>query len=416
MRLRHCSLTVFWLLVASAACGDEQSALDRGVSKEVALAAKQVKVVEVTRSDFERQVQSTGSLEPRRQAKLRALVAGPLESIQVDIGDRVATGQELFRTRPVESQLALQSAEASYQTAQANLKDLLAWRRSEEIEVLRAEFIRAQVEHERLAKDAERAQTVFDRGAISASQLEAAGTAAKSAKALMEVAQEQLLVAERGPTDEEIEVARSQVGEAEASVQRVRQTLEDTSVKAPFDGVVTGRWVKAGDYANRGDMVVEVTDLSFLEAEAKLPERYSKEIEVGIPVTVEVISLGTERKGKVIAVNGAIEASTRTFLVKVGVDNTNYSLKANTFSVCDFHVSPLRDALAIPSTAVQYWEGRTFVWIESEGKAHQVDVVLGEMSDGFVQVVRGLIGDESVVVEGAGALTEGDAVSTLVTS
>ena len=155
---------------------------------------------------------------------------------------------------------------------------------------------------------------------------------------------------------------------------------------------------------------MDLADISYLEAEARVPERYARQIEVEIPVSVTVESLGIERKGKVIAVSGAIDQATRTFLVKVGIDNSDYSLKAGVFCTCDFQLPPLEDALAVPHVAVQHKEGTSFVWIEESGRVRRADVTLGARNDDYIQILNGLAGDERVVVAGAGALSEDDEI------
>jgi RND family efflux transporter MFP subunit len=274
----------------------------------------------------------------------------------------------------------------------------------------KAELSRAKAEYERLARDSQRATSVFERGAISESQLQAARTAAESARAQLEVAEERLRVAESGPTGEQVEIAQSRVEESEAAVARARQTLSDTRVKAPFAGVITLRHLKVGDYVNRGDPVLDLADISYLEAETAVPERYAQEIEVAIPAVVTVDSLGIQKQGRVVAVSGAIDESTRTFLVKVGIENSGHELKAGAFCRCDFQLPPLDDALAVPNVAVQHKEGNSFVWIEESGKARKVDVTLGVRNDSYIQIVKGLVGDELVVIAGAGALSENDEI------
>jgi multidrug efflux pump subunit AcrA (membrane-fusion protein) len=411
-------LIVFSLLSAagSASCSSGEAGQEQGFTKEMALSKKKVEIADVKRLSFERVVRSSGSLEPRHEASLRALVSGPLVAIHVDIGDRVSPGQVLCETRPIESKLALRSAEAALDTARANLSDLLAWQRNEEIQILKAEVTRASAEYERLAKDSQRATSVFERGAISESELQAARTAAESAKALLEVAQERLRVAESGPTEEEIEIARGRVKETEAAVARARQNLADTRLRAPYAAVITRRSLKTGDYANRGDPVLELADISYLEAETRVPERYARQIETGIPVIVRVDTLGVERKGEVVAVSGAIEPATRSFLVKVGIDNADHFLKAGVFCTCDFQLPPLQDALAVPHVAVQHIEGSSYVWVEEAGRVHRVNVTLGVRNDGYVQVLGGLDGHERVVIAGAGALSENDEVASIHSS
>lgn len=404
------------LLTLIAGCGGGSDGEGQGFTREMALAKKRVEVAPVSRLTFERGIRSTGSLEPRHRASLRAMVGGPLIAVYVDIGDRVSSGDVLFQTRPIESQLALRSADAALKTARAALSDLLAWQRTEEIQMQRAEVVRARAEYERLAKDSQRAVSVFERGAISESELQAARTAAESAKAMLEVAEERLLVAESGPTEEQIEIARSRVEETEAAVAMARQNLKDTRVRAPYAGVITRRHLKVGDYVNRGEPVLDLADISYLEAETRIPERYAQQVELAIPALITIESLGIEREGAVIAVSGAIDQANRTFLVKVGIDNSDYSLKAGMFCTCDFQLPPLDGVLAVPHVAVQHREGNSFVWIESSGRVRRVDVTLGTRNNGFVQVLNGLAGDERVVVVGAGALSEDDEIEVTVTS
>lgn len=416
LKMKISSASLLLLFTWSANCGGRSSEEAQGFTKEMALAKKKVELAPVQRLSFERSVQSTGSLEAHARASLRALVGGPLVAVHVDIGERISQGQVLFETRPIESQLALGSAEASLKTARATLSDLLAWQRSEEIQMLRAEVARARAEFERLAKDSERAFSVFERGAISESELQAARTAAESAEASLEVAEERLRVAESGPTEEQIEIARSRVEETEATVARARQNLADTRVKAPYAGVINRCHLKVGDYVNRGDPVVDLADISYLEAETRVPERYASQIKVDIPVLVTIASQGVQRKGRVTAVSGAIDQATRTFLVKVGIDNRDYSLKTGVFCMCEFQLPSLDNALAIPHVAVQHEEGSTFVWVERSGRARRVDVTLGVRNDGYIEVLNGLAGDEKVIVDGAGALSEDDEIEPVIPS
>jgi membrane fusion protein (multidrug efflux system) len=96
--------------------------------------------------------------------------------------------------------------------------------------------------------------------------------------------------------------------------------------------------------------------------------------------------------------------------VKVGIDNTDYSLKAGVFCTCEFQLPPTENVLAVPHSAVHYKEGKSFVWIEDSGRARKVDIKLGARNDGYIQVLNGLAGHERVVVEGAGALSEDDEI------
>lgn len=394
----------------ATSCSDSSPAEGAGVSKQVALTAKEVSVVDVARRNFDHSLSATGSLIPVDAASIRALQPGPLVEVAVDIGDRVRKGHVLFRVRPVEAENAVRSARAQRATAEANLRDLQAWRRPEEVDVLEAQVERARVEARRLENEMERADVLLERGAISKSQWEQAQTASQSAEAELRVAEEQLHIAKAGPTAEQLEVARSRVQEADARLQETLQRLDDTVVEAPYSGIITARFHEVGDFVQRGQEVVEVSDLSHLEAEMKVPERYSRVIRKGLTVEVRIASINKSRDGKVVAVNEAIDRNTRTFLVKVAVDNSDYLIKAGAFCTGSFVLPPIENALAIPTTALRTREGQTYVWVSRDGTAHRADVVSGERSDSWIEIVEGVSGSEQIITEGAGALSEGDAI------
>ncbi|MEE2839276.1 MAG: efflux RND transporter periplasmic adaptor subunit [Acidobacteriota bacterium] len=406
-RLKILGLAAPLTILLNTGCGEEGSATEIRASKENALRPREVAVAPVGRRDFIQTLQSTGSLMPGDHATLSALVEGPLEAVLVDIGDSVGKGQVLFKTRAIDASLAVRSAEAALETSRAGLQELLAWRRSEEIDMLRAETARAEAEHQRLVNERDRAASLLERGAISRSEWEQARTSFETAEANVRISTERLRIAETGPTREAIQVAENRVTERETALAQAQQRLEDTSVRAPFGGIITGRFLHSGDYVRRADEVLEITDLSSLEAEMKAPERYSSLLKVGIPVTLGIESLLLQREGKVIAVNEAIDLDTRTFLVKVAIDNSDHSIKAGTFCTAVFQLAPVKDALSIPTAALREEGGRSLVWVADGEIARRVEVTTGERADDHIQIRVGLTGDELVIVEGAGALSEG---------
>jgi len=410
MMKRNLFLLLLALLPLAVSCSNSVPTDETGVTKEVALNAKEVSAVAVSRRDFDQTLNATGSLIPVETARIRALEAGPLVEIKVDIGDRVSAGQVLFKIRQVDAENALRSSRAQKSTAVATLQDLEAWRRPEEVDVLQAQLERARVESRRLANERDRAATLLERGAISKSQWDQAHTAAESAEANVKVAEEQLRIARAGPTEEQLAVARSRVEEAEARLQEAEQRLTDTTIEAPYSGIITGRFHETGDFVQKGQDVVQIADISRLEAEMQIPERYSGTLRIGLPVNIRIESIRASREGQVVAVNEAIDQNTRTFLVKVAVDNSDTRIKAGAFCTGNYRLPPIDNAIAVPSTALQTREGQTFVWVVQDGKAHKVDVVIGEHSGGWIEIVSGLTGSEQVIVEGSGALAEGDAI------
>ena len=370
--------------------------------------ARDVVVTPVTEHDFARSFQATGSLMPREQANIRALVDGPLEAVHVDIGDRVEEGELLFRTRQANARHSVRQAESRLRTARAQLDDLRAWRRTEEVQAARARVESVRSRYSRLAEERERMRVLHERGSVSDSEWDEARTAAESAKADLEMAESELDMHLQGPTAEQVAVAESQIEEAESALETAKQTLDDTEVRAPYSGIVTGRFLKTGDMADRGNSVIELSTIELLEAEMQVPERYSAVLEPGAEVDLAIDALGIERTAVVTHVNPSIDRSTRTFLVKVQVENDDGAIKAGAFAVGTFQLPAYEEAPAVPHQAVHEEEGRFYVWVAENGQAQRAFVDVGEKNDEYVQILTGVSLGQEVVVDGYGALTDGD--------
>ncbi len=390
-----------------AGCGGNGAEQDEN-GDNAGFGVRNVQVREVITQDVSRTFQATGSLMPREQANVRALVGGPIEAIHVDIGDRVEKDDVLFRTRQADARHAVRQAESRLKTARAQLADLRAWRRSEEVRAAQSRVESARAEYNRMAEERDRMRVLHERGSVSDSEWDQARTAAEAAKANLEMAESELEVATTGPTAEQISVAESQVEEAQSALDNARQSLEDTEVRAPFDGVVTGRFLKTGDMAGPEAPVLELSTIELLEAEMQAPERYGAVLETGYDVELAIDALGIERTAVVSHVNPSIDRRTRTFLVKVQVDNEDAAIKAGAFAVGTFQLPAYEEVPAVPHEALQEEEGRFYVWVAENGEARRSYVDIGEENEDYVHIVSGVSPGEEVVVDGYGALTEGD--------
>lgn len=398
---------------ALTGCGGEASAENGDGTAPTAadaLRPRPVTVVEPQRRDFTRVITTTGSLQPIREATIRALQEGTITRLAVDIGDRVDQGDLLFETRPDNARLAVRRSEAALATALAGLEDLKAWRRPEEVARLRALLSQQEAEADRLEAEKRRARQLFEDSTISESEWDQARTAADAARAQLAVVREDLAIAEAGPTREALAIAEARVSEAEAALATARQQLDDSSVFAPFAGYVTARHEREGGYASRGDHVVDLADVGRLEAEMYIPERFSTAVEKGQTVSLRLQSNGIRAEGVITHVNRSVDRRTRNFLVKVTVDNPGGAIKGGAFAVGEIHLPTDTNALSLPREAVMRDEGRAFVYIANGGTASRRYIRVGEEQDGRVQIREGLDESSLVILQGRGAISDGDDV------
>jgi RND family efflux transporter MFP subunit len=349
----------------SAETTDKQKA---SLHKEAALKPKRVSVAEVTTNDFDRSVRFTGTLRPEKVARLRALAQGNIDKIPVEIGDRIEMGQLLFQIRTVDYELRVKQARSTIGVAAATERTY-------------------QVNVEDAKREMLRMENLYKEGSATEQMRDRARTEHDRAVALLEQAKASVL--------------QARVGFATA-----RQALKDCTVLSPYTGFVTGKFRERGEYARIGEEVVEIMDLATLEAEVELPERYVEFISTGSTVSMEVGSMDMQVEGKVVAVNPKIDSQTRTFLVKVRVDNPEERLKAGLFCSGLLSLPSIKDAIAVPSSAVLNDEGRSYVWVVQGEQVERRFIEAGVRAGDFVQAAEGLQPGEKVVVEGLGGLMD----------
>ena len=114
--------------------------------------------------------------------------------------------------------------------------------------------------------------------------------------------------------------------------------------------------------------------------------------------------------GEVVAVNPKIDPQTRTFLIKVRVDNREGRLKAGLFCSGLLSLPAVQGGIAVPSAAVVNDEGRSFVWVAKSGTVKRRLIQVGVSAEGLTQVTDGVETGEKVVVEGTGGLMDGTPV------
>ena len=367
-------LLSFAILVSHPGCGagEESGTRDTSLTKEEALQPKGVSVAEIGRRNFDRSVRFTGTLQPENHAGLRALVEGTIDNFPVEIGDRVEKGQILFQVRLVDYELRVRQARSAIRVAEATEQTFRVSVEDAEREKLRME---------NLHKEGSATEQMRDR----------TGTEHARATALLEQ-------------------AKASVLQARVGLDTALQALEDCTVTAPYTGFVTGKYREQGEYVRRGEVVVEIMDLATLEAEVALPERYFESVSPGTPVPIDVGSGAMQVEGEVLAVNPKIDPKTRTFQIKVRVDNKEGRLKAGLFCSGLLSLPSVQGGIAAPSAAVLNDEGRSYVWVAKTGIVKRRVIQIGTTADGFVEVTDGLETGEKVVVEGVGGLMDGSPV------
>jgi membrane fusion protein (multidrug efflux system) len=193
--------------------------------------------------------------------------------------------------------------------------------------------------------------------------------------------------------------SRLRVDDAKARIASLEVQLERTRIVAPFSGTFGLRTVSVGAWVVPGQPLGRLTDLSTLLVDFRLPEKYAAEIAIGTDVKFKVDTSLGEFSAKIIAIDSAIEKTSRSLVIRARVTSEvpPQGLLPGMFATVEVPLSK-REALFVPSIAVIPSPKGARVFIEEDGKAKQVDVELGVREASRVEIAKGLTPGARVIV------------------
>ncbi|CAD5373675.1 Efflux RND transporter periplasmic adaptor subunit [Rubrivivax sp. A210] len=203
---------------------------------------------------------------------------------------------------------------------------------------------------------------------------------------------------------------------AEAQVALARAQLGRMKVLAPFDGTAGLRAVNVGDYVKDGADLVNIEDLSSLTVQFAVPERVLNRLRAGLPVEVTLDALpGRTFKGRVLAIDAAVDANGRALQVSAHVENPGALLRPGMFARPRVVFAVRDNAVLVPEEAVVPLGGKQMVFKVVEGaggkkQTQRLEARLGLRLPGKVEILEGLKPGDAVVTAGHGRLLRGDGV------
>ncbi|HEY9851310.1 MAG TPA: efflux RND transporter periplasmic adaptor subunit [Leptolyngbyaceae cyanobacterium] len=291
-------------------------------------------------------------------------------------------------------------AMADYRTATANLEE--ARRRLAQVQLgtSPAEITQRQA----AVKEAQQALDLLQRGTR---QEEIA-----QREAVVREAQQALDLLQRGSRPEDIAQARASVKEAEGRVAQIQVQLEDTIVKAPFDGVITQKYANVGAFVTpttSGSNTAASTSTSIvaiargLEILAKVPEVDIGNIKQGQAVEVVADAYPDQVfKGSVrlIAPEAVVDQNVTSFQVRVALDTGLDELRSGMNVDLTFLGKEVQGALVVPTVAIVTEKGQTGVMIPGkENKPEFRPVTIGTTIQDQTQILDGIKEGEQIYID-----------------
>jgi membrane fusion protein (multidrug efflux system) len=242
-------------------------------------------------------------------------------------------------------------------------------------------------------------------------RLEAAQARAQFAK-LERDHQRQLELASKGLISAgAIEGLQFDLDNLRATYELAELMLSYTELRAPFAGVVSGRYVKVGQNVAQGAKTFRVTDSTPLKASVFVPERELARLAPGQVATAAIDALGGDPfDARVMLVAPAIDPGTATFKVTLEIDDPRGVLKPGMFARVGIVFDRKPEAVLVPRAALVEADGEESLFVVKDGKAVRRTIATGLSDGGNVEVVTGVAEGDAVVVVGQNGLKDGNPV------
>lgn len=346
--------------LASTACGRTQDAAAKpGGQTRPALS---VRLGTASVQDVVYDVKALGSLEAEEIVRVTAEVEGAVDSVQFNEGDRVTVGTVLARIDPNRYRLEAARAEGTYKKA-------LADQHRAEADLVRRE----------------------------------------------ELARQQLVaVEELNRSRGETERVSAEAEAAKAAWDWAVENYRRSEVRPSRAGIVNTRSVQTGQYVKVGEVLATLVDLSRLRLRFNVSEAESMRAREGGAVGFRVASLGSrDFSARIYHVGKVADPATRQVEILGWVKNPG-PLKPGFFAEVSLATEASKPAVVVPEGAVQASEKGFVVYAVENGKARLRPVQIGlRTRTGVVEIVSGLTGGETVVVEGSDRLSDGVVVQAV---
>jgi RND family efflux transporter MFP subunit len=357
------------------------------------LAVPTVSVIHPRPGAMKDEVVLPGNIQAFTDAPIYARASGYLKRWSADIGARVKAGQVLAEIDAPELDQQVRQARADVQQSQAAVDQALA------------NYQQGKANEELARVTADRWRSLSGKGVVSRQEND------------QYQAQYQAQAASVQALEKAIAAARSNIAASQANLGRLEEMQRYTTVRAPFDGVITARNTDVGALINAGagtptQELFHIASTAKLRVYVNVPQIYSRSATPGLAANLTLAEFpGRRFHGTLVRNAEAIDAGTRTLLAEIDVDNASGELKPGAYAEVHLALPATARSMILPVNAFLFRsEGLRVGVVREGGKVELVPVVVGKDYGAELEVVSGIDANDSVIVNPPDSLTSGTVV------
>lgn len=350
---------------------------------------KPVTIVDIETKTYSKDIEMSGNVKPAQLVKIGFKVSGVIEEAYVKEGDDISAGQTLMHINPHDYELGVIAANAKYESLDMELRSKI----DSAINQAKAnlDFVNIQLE---------RVRRLHEKGAVAKKTVEE-----------LEVA---LVVAEnkhQEATDAKA-TSESQLRQAEAGLELAQSQLSDTVLTSPIDGTVVKQVFEAGETIAPGHPALVLGRLDTLEVEVGVPDNLIDLIKIGEEVNIFIYGIDKQIKGVISSIDTTADLETRTFGVKIDIDNAERHIKPGMIANVTINMDKV-SAITVPIDSVlDNGEGSSvFIYDKETSSVIRREIKTGNVFGDRIEITEGLENGETIVVDGQYRLIDGEKVN-----
>lgn len=300
------------------------------------------------------------------------LMAGKVEKIYVNVGDKVNKDEVLFVLDKDDINKQVNQAYTAYEAAKAGY-DVSA----------------AQIQ---LAKDSfEKIKKLYEEGAVPETQYEQAKLAA---------------------SDESLEAAKMGVEQARVAYDNAASMLENAEVKAPISGVISNVNIVEGEYATQSNPPITIVDSDSITIEFGVPSNMVNKIKTGDKVKVEISAANYDEETVINNISSSADMMTNLYNVEIVINNDG-TIKPGMFAKVYLDTDRIENAFAVKTEAVKEKEDKKYVFVANGDVSMQKEVTTGLDTGTYIEIKSGLAEGDNVIVKGQDYVNDGSKIKVV---
>src|SRR5437763_2149369 len=383
--------------------------------EEKATPVVSVKVAKAERGAIATEIPAVGTICPRDKAEFAAKVSAQIKTMALLKNKFVKAGEVIavLESRDLRAQSA--EAAAALNEARASERSLITGTIPKtNAEDQKALFdARAKVNNTRALY--ERRRVLYERGGISKKDLEASQLDLTTAEDELRLQEQTVTLRARSLNPNDRALAAAKTAQAQQHLATLDAQLSYATIRSPITGIVTDQFQYEGEFASNGGKLVTIADTSTVIVKAPFADTVAAQLKMGDAATVVPTDTSAEEmRGQITLLSRSSDPTNRTVEVWVTLGNGAGKLRANVAAQVTVLANSKSDAVIIPSAAITLDatnanEGTVMV-VDAQNVAHETKVTVGIRTADQIEIIDGLQGGETVVIEGNYSLPDGTRV------